>query len=83
MSSFATVCINNNLTTCQNRYLHEATDHKLTGRIHMIDNNIIIEQSLNMSRIAIYCAIAGLVTIACYVTLNKNGFYSRRSIIFQ
>ena len=50
MSTFATVCIHDDLTAGQTGITVRTTDHELTGRVHMI-NDIIIKQSLYMSRI--------------------------------
>ena len=72
MSSLATVCINNNLTTRQTGISMRTTDHKLSSRIHMIDN-IIIEQSLNMSRIlSLYARDQYTLDIFCDLFLHSQ-----------
>ena len=50
MSSLSTISVHNDLTSGESCISMRATDHKLTGRIHMIDN-MVIEQSKNLRMI--------------------------------
>ena len=76
VSTFSTVCVHNDLTSGQSGITMRATDHELAGRIHMV-NDIIIEQSLYMSRIlGFYARYQDTLYIGCNLLLHSDiGFF--------